>query len=65
MWNSIDMIEGISDFPMHRSSPKRKQTDTPSVYVVPQSLQSLYNMSKEDISGSVTQAPAEFQDDAS
>lgn len=57
------MIEGVTDFPMLKPISSKKSKSP--VYIVPQSLQSLYQMKNQDISSTIKQSPAEFQDDSS
>jgi len=61
----VEFTEGITDFPMHRSSSIRKPTAASNVMIVPQSLASLYSFEDTKVSSSAKQMPAEFQDDSS
>jgi hypothetical protein len=65
----IDFVEGIADFPMHRS-PVRKKIDTKTLsqvqpLVAPQTLKEMYKVPPDYKLSKVSQGPAEFQDDTS
>lgn len=67
---AIDFVEGVADFPMHRSSARkvRKGADIPDeeqALVIPQTLLEMYKVPPELKIQKVTQGPAEFQDDTS
>jgi tripeptidyl-peptidase-1 len=68
---AIDLVEGIADFPMHRSSarkrPKEQQnvSATPLALVSPETLLTMYKVPADRAPTSVSQGPAEFQDDTS
>merc|ERR1719359_2210808 len=69
---AIDFVEGISDFPMHRSSsrksPKPDGTEAPQTaipLVAPQTLKEMYKVPPDYKLSKVSQGPAEFQDDTS
>lgn len=76
---AIDFIEGIADFPMHRSPARKiakplantpgshekaKQSGTTPL-VAPETLLEMYSVPKDYTLSKVTQGPAEFQDDTS
>jgi len=59
---------GISDFPMHRSSSMKKpkgQADGTTALVSPETLLTMYSVPADKTPSSVSQGPAEFQDDTS
>lgn len=65
----IDFVEGIADFPMHRSSVRRSTISTQggttkTALVAPQTLLNMYNVPAAKLS-KVSEGPAEFQDDTS
>jgi tripeptidyl-peptidase-1 len=71
---AIDFVEGISDFPMHRSSSRKVRKpigDEPlkdqavQAMVCPQTLLGLYSVPPDAKVTTVSQGPAEFQDDTS
>jgi len=65
----IDLIEGISEFPMHRSSSRKTakglQTQSTIAMVSPESLLTMYKVPGDKTASTVSQGPAEFQDDTS
>jgi len=60
---AIDFVEGISEFPMHRSSVKRDRpkATTKTAVIAPQTLEKLYSIPKMSADSKVSQGPAEFQ----
>merc|ERR1719163_336333 len=66
---AIEFVEGIADFPMHRS-PSRKtikkseQAQSKTALVAPQTLLKMYSVPNAKVS-KVSEGPAEFQDDTS
>jgi tripeptidyl-peptidase-1 len=65
---AIDFVEGVVDFPMHRASSKKRPTARPqgqTAVVAPQTLFEMYKIPADKVPSSVSQAPAEFQDDTS
>merc|ERR1719161_1427745 len=71
---AIDFVEGIADFPMHRSSSRKVRKavgDKPlkeqavQAMVCPQTLLGLYSVPPDAKVTTVSQGPAEFQDDTS
>eukprot|EP00746_Dinoflagellata_sp_MGD_P147116 gnl/MRDRNA2_/MRDRNA2_79495_c0_seq1.p1 gnl/MRDRNA2_/MRDRNA2_79495_c0~~gnl/MRDRNA2_/MRDRNA2_79495_c0_seq1.p1 ORF type:complete len:609 (-),score=144.66 gnl/MRDRNA2_/MRDRNA2_79495_c0_seq1:288-2114(-) len=71
---AIDFVEGIADFPMHRSSSRKvrkavgdKPLEQPAVsaMVCPQTLLGMYSVPPDAKVTTVSQGPAEFQDDTS
>lgn len=67
--SAIDMVEGISDFPMHRQParkmPKSKTPTGITAMVSPQTLQEMYSIPADTPLSKVSQGPAEFQHDTS
>jgi tripeptidyl-peptidase-1 len=64
---AIDFIEGIADFPMHRSSVRRNikaEATATQALVAPQTLLEMYSVPSAKVS-KVSEGPAEFQDDTS
>merc|ERR1740117_2838262 len=67
---SIDFVEGVADFPMHRSSGRKvRKGKVPeadvTAMVCPQTLETLYSVPADAKVTKVSQGPAEFQDDTS
>jgi len=67
---AIDFVEGLADFPMHRSSsrksPKsRKSPQSKIALVSPETLIKLYSIPELSQDSKVSQGPAEFQGDTS
>lgn len=67
---SIDFVEGLADFPMHRSSSRRNRAEEvnrggKSPLIAPQSLLEMYSIPADHKLSNVSQAPVEFQDDTS
>lgn len=67
---AIDLVEGIADFPMHRSPAKKapkagKKSSADIPLVVPQTLVEMYRVPPISGPSAVSQGPAEFQNDAS
>jgi len=66
VFRAIDFAEGVSEFPMHRSSVKRaipKSTSGKTQLIIPQSLEKMYSIPAASASV-VTQGPAEFTGEA-
>jgi len=66
----IDFVEGIADFPMHRSSSHKSPKGVQGVaattpLVAPQTLNEMYTIPATTTKSSVSQGPAEFQGDTS
>lgn len=70
----IDFVEGIADFPMHRSSSRktpRNEDGSPAqpqstvALVAPQTLLNMYSVPADREVSRVSEGPAEFQDDTS
>jgi len=67
---AIVFVEGIADFPMHRSSARKSpkglqaQAQSKTALVAPATLLKMYSVPKAKIS-KVSTGPAEFQDDTS
>jgi len=71
---AMDFVEGVSEFPMHRASSRKirkpvgnKPLEQPAVsaMVCPESLLGLYSVPADAKISTVSQGPAEFQDDTS
>jgi len=67
VFDAIDFVEGVADFPIHRSSVRKvpEAQDSTVALVAPQTLLEMYNVPTEADLSTVSQAPAEFQGDAS
>lgn len=67
--SAIDLVEGISDFPMQRHParkvPKRETPKGITALVSPQTLQEMYSIPADTTLSKVSQGPAEFQNDTS
>jgi len=65
---AIDFVEGISEFPMHRSSGRKKPFNLESTATIqmvsPQTIRGMYRVPADPVT-TASQAPAEFQGDAS
>lgn len=61
----VDFVEGIADFPMHRSPSRRSPSAPQNAMVVPDSLASMYGFKDVPAPKLSKQMPAEFQGDAS
>jgi len=60
----IQLTEGVTDFPMHRSSARRQPGSPLQANVVPQTLAALYKYADTPVPAQAIQMPAEFQDDS-
>lgn len=71
--SAIDFVEGVTEFPMHRSPAKKvpkpdgatRQSTSTLPMVAPQTLLQMYSVPADQQLSHVSQGPAEFQGDAS
>lgn len=67
--SSVDLVEGLSDFPMYRNPVLKLPQGKPAVgitaMVSPQSLQEMYSIPRDTPLSKVSQGAAEFQNDTS
>mmetsp|Transcript_77707 Transcript_77707/g.137680 ORF Transcript_77707/g.137680 Transcript_77707/m.137680 type:complete len:613 (-) Transcript_77707:57-1895(-) len=67
VYKAIDFVEGVSEFPMHRSSVNRsnpKSASGKTQLIVPQSLEQMYSIPPSSADSKVSQGPAEFVGEA-
>merc|ERR1719482_453518 len=69
VFEAIEFVEGIADFPMHRSTSRKtiknpKPLQSKTALVAPQTLLKMYSVPKAKVTR-VSEGPAEFQDDTS
>jgi len=61
----VEMIAGVSDFPMPRSRVDKLPLQATDSYIVPESINQIYNIDSIVASSKVSQGVIEFQNDAS